>query len=328
MAVTVSCRPSRSSDDVDRLVDPGADERADVAGVVDGLAGDRDDPVAGQDAGDDGGGPAAGRCTSVASPTSVTGTTHCDTEATTAPGWAVATPCTVTRRVSSTTPMSRFIDRAAEHDDDLLGHREPVEHAVLVAGAHLLQARGARLVDELAEPARARDAHRARRVAGARREHADHPDVAAERDRLDAVLGLTAAARPDGRPEADHVLGHPHAEALGRARGGPTSCRRDRRGDTGGHEEHPEDERDGLVNGRLASVVVVTGGCDGLRRRASAARRSRAHASAASTPSTLEASDSLPTCARRRRARRCRRCRGSAIAPSWKASTQTSLAAL
>ena len=45
----------------------------------------------------------------VASPTSVTGTTHWDTDATTAPGWAVATPCTVTRRVSRTTPMRRFI---------------------------------------------------------------------------------------------------------------------------------------------------------------------------------------------------------------------------
>ena len=45
----------------------------------------------------------------VASPALVTGTTHCDTVATTAPGCAVATPCTVTRRVSSTTPMRRFI---------------------------------------------------------------------------------------------------------------------------------------------------------------------------------------------------------------------------
>jgi hypothetical protein len=45
----------------------------------------------------------------VASPASVTGTTHCDTDATTAPGWAVATPCTVTSRVSRKTPMSRFM---------------------------------------------------------------------------------------------------------------------------------------------------------------------------------------------------------------------------
>ena len=45
----------------------------------------------------------------VASPALVTGTTHCDTEATTAPGCAVATPCTVTRRVSRTTPMRRFM---------------------------------------------------------------------------------------------------------------------------------------------------------------------------------------------------------------------------
>ncbi len=58
-------------------------------------------------------------------------------------------------------------------------------------------------------------------------------DVAAERDRLEAVLGLAAAPRHDRRAEADHVLAHPHPEALGRARGarprGGRSRRRARR---------------------------------------------------------------------------------------------------
>ena len=133
--------------------------------------------------------------------------------------------------------------RAAQHDGDLLGHREAVEHPVLVAGAHLLQARCAGLVDELAEPAGARRPHRAGRVAATRGEHADHPDVAAERYRLDAVLRLTAATGPQGGAEADHVLGHPHAEPLGRHEV-TDLVQGDRRGDTGGHEQDTEDERE------------------------------------------------------------------------------------
>ena len=40
---------------------------------------------------------------------SVDGTTHCATDATSAPGWRVWTPWTVTRTVSRTTPMRRFM---------------------------------------------------------------------------------------------------------------------------------------------------------------------------------------------------------------------------
>ena len=89
--------------------------------------------------------------------------------------------------------------RAAHHDDDLLGHRELVEDAVLVAGLDLLEAELAGLVGELGEPAGARHPQRPGLVAGPRREHADHPDVAAERDGLDAVLGLAALR--------DHTVG-------------------------------------------------------------------------------------------------------------------------
>ena len=69
-----------------------------------------------------------------------------------------------------------------------------VEDAVLVAGLDLLHGVGAGLVDHLAEPAGREGAQLAGLVTGARREHPDHADVAPERDRLDAVLGLTAPA--------------------------------------------------------------------------------------------------------------------------------------
>src|SRR5690606_4616647 len=47
-------------------------------------------------------------------------------------------------------------------------------------------------------------------------QHADEPYVAPERDPLDAVLGLATPARPQRRPEPDHVLGDPNVEQLGR----------------------------------------------------------------------------------------------------------------
>ena len=160
---------------------------------------------------------------------------------------------------------------AAHHDEHLLGHREPVEHAVLVAGPHLFQARRAGLVDELAEPAGARHPHRAGLVARPRGEHADHPDVAAERHRLDAVLGLAAAAGPQGGPEADHVLGHPHPEPLGRHEVADL-VQRDRRGDTGGHEEHTEDEGERGHGVKGTSPRWWSRSVDVRRRRARAVR--------------------------------------------------------
>ena len=47
------------------------------------------------------------------------------------------------------------------------------------------------------------------------RGHPDDLDEAAGRDRLDAVLGLAATERPQGRAEAGEVLGGLHAEPLG-----------------------------------------------------------------------------------------------------------------
>ncbi len=45
--------------------------------------------------------------------------------------------------------------------------------------------------------------------------HADDPDVAAERQRLHAVLRLAATERPDSRPEAEEELADLHARAPG-----------------------------------------------------------------------------------------------------------------
>ena len=50
--------------------------------------------------------------------------------------------------------------------------------------------------------------------AAARRVHPDEAHVAAQRDRLDPVLGLAAAARPQRAAEADEVLGGLDAEPL------------------------------------------------------------------------------------------------------------------
>ena len=107
--------------------------------------------------------------------------------------------------------------RAADHDDDLLRRAQAVEHAVLVAGPDLLPRCGPGLLDQHLETTRGAAPGGPFRGSLRRREHADHPDVAAERDRLDAVLGLAA-------PCADQRVGPKptmywvtlHAERLGR----------------------------------------------------------------------------------------------------------------
>src|SRR6476619_3126054 len=45
-------------------------------------------------------------------------------------------------------------------------------------------------------------------------EHADEADIAAERDQLEPVLGLPAAARPERTAEPDEVLGRLDPEDL------------------------------------------------------------------------------------------------------------------
>ena len=117
--------------------------------------------------------------------------------------------------------------RAAGHHDDLLPPRHLVEEPRLVLGPDQLPLGRPGVGDELGEHPGVGLAdlgdlvallvvgHRAE-LLGPGRQHPDDLHVAAERDRLHAVLGLAAPAAPDGRAEADEVLGHLPAEGLGR----------------------------------------------------------------------------------------------------------------
>ena len=79
------------------------------------------------------------------------------------------------------------------HDRAGRRHEQPLRVRLLAVGAGLVLGRRRRL--EVAHP--------------------DDADVGAERDALDAVLGLAALERPDLRPEAEEELGDLHARPLG-----------------------------------------------------------------------------------------------------------------
>ena len=83
---------------------------------------------------------------------------------------------------------------AREHHDDALPGLAGVEEAVLVAGLEFLEGGRAGVLDHAA-PGRGGAGLYA--AVGAGREHADHADVAAEGDGLDAVLGVALLARED-----------------------------------------------------------------------------------------------------------------------------------
>ena len=106
-------------------------------------------------------------------------------------------------------------------------HRQLVEEPALVAGLTSRAASWRGLLGQRWPTARA---GRGRRLPSAlRREHPDHPDVAAERDGLDAVLGLAAPARPQRGAEADQVLGAPSRRTSWPARGARPRAARSRR---------------------------------------------------------------------------------------------------
>ena len=104
--------------------------------------------------------------------------------------------------------------RATEHDEHPLADGQLVEDSVDVLGTDLLERLLAGVVDERGEATGRGRAQLGRVGTLLGRVHPDHPDVAAERHRLDAVLGLALEARPDGRAEADHVLRDLDAERL------------------------------------------------------------------------------------------------------------------
>src|SRR6476661_10746943 len=147
-------------------------------------------------------------------------------------------------------------------------------------------------------------------VLRARREHADDLDVAAQRDGLDAVLGLPHLLAPHGGTEADEVLADLPAELL---RGDHVAelVQADRRQDGDHEQHHPE----GVVGGghQVPSIMAVAA--------------SRAHASAARTASTVscwfEGTSCCPSTAAT-----VSTISSNASRPVRNASTQISLAAL
>ena len=133
-------------------------------------------------------------------------------------------------------------ERAAEHDDDPLATGRCVEQRGRRRRAgpprsDCARASAIRLRNGPVDAAR-----RVVRPTLRRREHPDHADVAAERDRLDAVLGLArrAATRPCG-PKPTMYWVHLDAELLGRRRGG-----RSRAGD----RDQQADDEDDACRGR------------------------------------------------------------------------------
>ena len=87
----------------------------------------------------------------------------------------------------------------------------------MVVRVDVLVLRGLGVADQLGEHAGVAAADpvgRLLRVVGVGRHHPDELAVAAERDRLDAVLGLAALARPQRAAEADEVLGDLDVEQL------------------------------------------------------------------------------------------------------------------
>ena len=118
--------------------------------------------------------------------------------------------------------------RAAGHHDHLLPPREAVEEPVGVVLLDVLPLRRAGVGDQLGEHPGVGAAHLVHRLAvlvvrrlldevlRARGQHPDDLDVAAERDGLDAVLGVADLLAPHRRAEADEPLRDLAAELLGR----------------------------------------------------------------------------------------------------------------
>ena len=119
---------------------------------------------------------------------------------------ACATPNPMSSTPNSTTASTRFMNGPPNMIDDALPDGQPVEGAVLVAGRDRLHAGVAGVLHEAAEESGRVLVHL---LALGGREHADHRDVAAERDRLHAVLGLALALRPDASARSRSCTGSP-----------------------------------------------------------------------------------------------------------------------
>src|SRR5699024_2497625 len=99
------------------------------------------------------------------------------------------------------------------------------------------------------------------------RVHHDHADVAAQRDGLEAVLGLPPRAGQQRGAEADHVLGDPHPEQL-RGHQVAQLVQSDRQGQSQAYHRDAEPEQQhGQRSGAVSSA------CAALRAHASTASR-------------------------------------------------------
>ena len=154
------------------------------------------------------------------------------------------------------------------------------------------------------------------------REHPDDLDVAAERDRLDAVLRLAALPAPDGRAEADEVLGDLPAERLGRDH--VAELVEADRGQDREHEHAPP--RAGRAGGRSWSVPLDRRAGRprrgprrrrrGRRRRSAAPPRvRRARPSTSATVSTISDEPQPAAAGTPRPPPRWRRCRPPGAVP-------------
>ena len=160
---------------------------------------------------------------------------------------------------------------------------------------------------------------RLERVVLGRRQHPDELDVAAERDRLDAVLGLAPAGGPDRAAESDEVLRHLHAELLGRDHVADL-VQTDRDGHAHGeddHAEHEQQDSDHGVSG-VSGVGVAASSVSVAHapRRRRAAPASTVSSSSEGTPGSRSTRSIVGTMSVKR------------SRPSRKRATQTSLAAL
>src|SRR5690606_34024508 len=179
----------------------------------------------------------------------------------------------------------QVLERPRRHHDDPLPRGARVELPVRVLGPDVHRRLPAGVVDEALE--RAGAAAAAQRLALGRRQHADHADVAAERDQLDAELRLADLARPQRLAEPDEELRDLDAE-LARRQVVAELVPGHREHDPGEQQQDPEHEHHDSP-APLGSAF--------LRDAASSPARARAHSSAASTSATVAGSAVQPSAA-------------------------------
>ena len=210
----VTCWTSRTYDQLDGGPGGPLDEVRELCPTGDGHAVELDDLVTGQQAGLRGGGlwicrqaigllSGAGRC----------GRDHTLTD-----GRDGGTRCRYTdtdhQNPEDPDRQDEVHHRSGDHHDDPLTRVQLVELPAVIGRSDLRAVTGAGFLHDVADHAGRPHGGGADLLptVGARRHHADHPDIAAQRDRLEAVFRLPDLLGEHGLAEADHVLGGPDIE--------------------------------------------------------------------------------------------------------------------